>query len=95
MAKRMSQKDIRNRISELKIIKRSGLMRAVAAIVGMAVIIAVYLTFQAQGAEWANSTFGSMGLFILAIVAAGIAGLGTRRWKLAKNEMDELQKKLK
>ena len=95
MAKRMSQKEIRNRIAELKIIKRSGLIRAVAAFVGMVVLIAVYLTFQYQGAEWANSTFGSMALFLLAIVAAGVAGLGTRRWKLARNEMLELQKKLK
>ena len=95
MAKRMSQKEIRNRIAELKIIKRSGLLRAVAAFIGMAAIIAVYLTFQIQGAEWANSAFGSMAIFILAVVAAAIAGMGTRRWKLAKNEMDALQKKLK
>ena len=91
----MSQKEIRNRIAELRIIKRSGIMRAVAAFIGMAVIIAVYLTFQYQGAEWANSTVGSMILFVLAILAAGVAGLGTRRWKLARNEMEELQKKLK
>ena len=95
MAKRMSQREIRNRIAELKIIQRSGMMRAVAAFVGMAAIIAIYLAFQFQGAEWANSMFGSMALFILAIIAAGIAGLGTRRWKLARKEMEELKKRLK
>lgn len=95
MAKRMSQREIRNRISELKIIKRSGMLRAVAAFVCMVAVIAVYVTFQAQGAEWANSMFGSMVLFILAIIAAGVAGLGTRRWKKARDEIAQLQNKLK
>ena len=95
MAKRMSQKAIRNRIAELKIIKRSGMMRAVAAFVGMAALIAVFLTFRYQGAEWADSVFGSMVLFVLALVAAGIAGIGTRTWKRAKDEMEDLQRKLK
>ena len=95
MSKRMSQREIRNRITELRIIKRSGMIRAVAAFVGMAAIIAVYLTFQYQGAAWANSMIGSMILFICALVAAGIAGLGTRRWKRSKDEIEELQKKLK
>ena len=95
MAKRMSQKEIKNRISELRIIKRSGMMRAVAAFVGMVAIIAVYVSFQAQGAEWTTSTFASMGIFMLAVVAAAIAGMGTRRWKRAKDEIEALEKKLK
>lgn len=95
MAKRMSQKQIRNRITELKIIKRNGMMRAVAAFVGMAVLIAVYVTFQAQGAEWTRTSFASLGLFMLAIVAAAIAGMGTRRWRKAKDEIASLESKLK
>lgn len=95
MAKRMSQKDIKRQINELNIVKRSAMMRAVAAIVGMAALIAVFLTLQAQGFEFANSQFGNLFLFILAVVASGIAGMGTRKWKRAKDKITYLEKNLK
>lgn len=95
MGKRMSKKDVKRRISELKIAKRNGMMRAVAAFVGMAALIAFYVSMQVQGAGIANTDMGSLLLFVTAIVAAAIAGMGTRSWKRAKDEIAELEKKLK
>lgn len=95
MGKRMSQKDIQNRIFELKIARRGGMISAVAAFVGMAALIAFFLGLQMRGNEFANSQLGSMFIFIIAIVAAGVAGMGTRKWKRAKDEISQLEKKLK
>lgn len=95
MGKRMSQKEIKNRISELRIEKRNGMMRAVVAFVGMAVLIAFYLSTQSQENGLANTQIGSLLLFVTAIVAAAIAGMGTRAWKKAKDEISRLEKKLK
>lgn len=88
------KKQIQNRISELEIRKRNGMMRAIVAFVGLAVCIAVKLHFEYQGAEWANSMYASLALFILALVAAGVAGMGTRAWKKCRDEIRALEAKL-
>lgn len=98
MAKGPSKKQnmAKAKILELEIKKRNGLLITIAAFVGMAAIIALKLYFQYQvGAEWASSTFASMGLFILALAAAGIAGWGTRNWRKAKDQIKLIQQKYK
>ena len=75
------------RIQELEVKKRSGLLQVVAAIVIMVVLIIVKTTFSTMGAEWANA---NMVIFICAIVAAGFAGAGSRRWSRARKELDAL-----
>lgn len=89
------KKNAQIRVAHLQIKKRNGLLVAVAAIVGMAVIIALKLTLQGQGIEWLNSTFGNMGIFIIAIVCAGIAGWGTRTWSRARKEIATIQSRSK
>lgn len=84
------------KIMQLEIKKRNGILIAVAAFVCMVVVIALKLFFQYQlNAEWANSTFASMGLFLGAIVAAGFAGWGTRSWRKARDEIREIETKYK
>ena len=83
------------RIAHLQIKKRNGILVAVAAFVGLAVVIALKLTLQGQGFEWLNSTFGNMGIFILAIVCAGIAGWGTRTWNRARKEIAIIESRSK
>ncbi len=78
------------RIQELEVKKRSGLLQVVAAIVIMVVLIIVKTTFSTMGAEWANSQIANMSIFICAIVAAGFAGAGSRRWSRARKELDAL-----
>lgn len=84
------------KIMQLEIKKRNGLLVAVTAFVCMIVIIALKLFFQYQmNAEWADTAFASMGLFITAIVAAGVAGWGTRSWRKARDEIRLIQSKYK
>ncbi len=90
-----SQKKIQQEIAHLEAQKKIGMLRAVAAFLGLFILIALKTTFQMQGQEWANSMIVNMGLFILALVAAGVAGLGTRKWTLARKEIAQLEKKLK
>ena len=88
------KKAVMNQIAQLEDKKRNGMLRAVIAFAGLAFLIWIKLTLQGQGVEWANSTFANLALFILAIVAAGVAGMGTRAWQKARTEIAQLQKKL-
>lgn len=81
-------------INKLQNTKRRGLLQSVIAFVGLALCIWVKLTFQAQGAAWAQSDFASMALFLLALVAAGFAGIGMRNWNRARMRINEIMKKL-
>lgn len=78
------------RIQELEMKKRSGLIQAIAAIVIMVVLIIIKTTFASAGTEWANSQIANMAIFACAIVAAGFAGYGSRRWNRARKELDAL-----
>lgn len=89
------KKNAQVKIAQLEIKKRNGLIVAVAVFVALAVVIALKLSFEAQGAAWAQSPIASLGLFILAIVAAGVAGWGTRTWKRSRDEIRTLQGKFK
>lgn len=89
------QKKIRQEIAHLESQKKIGLLRAIASFLGLFILIALKTTFQMQGQEWANSMYVNLGLFILALVAAGVAGLGTRKWSLARKEISRLEKMLK
>lgn len=96
MARKSNKKRLlQEQIAELEIRKRNGLMRAVAAFVGLAVIIAVKLSLEGQGVEWASSTFANLGLFVLAVVAAGVAGMGTRAWRKSRDQIQTLKNKCK
>lgn len=86
---------LQEEIVQLEIKKRNGMMRAAAAFVGMAVLIAIKVGFSLQGAQWANTEIANLVIFLLAIVAAGIAGIGTRDWSRARNELRAKQAKLK
>lgn len=89
------QAGLQQRIAELEIKKRSSMMGAIAAFIIMIVLIVLKLTLQGNGAEWANSTFANMAIFIAAIVLAGAAGIGTRNWNRARKEIDAIRMKLR
>lgn len=81
------RKNAQVRIATLKVKKRNGLLVAAAAFIGLVAFISVKLMLMSYGFEWANSDFANMGIFILAMVAAGVAGWGTRSWNKARNEI--------
>lgn len=89
------QKQIQAEIDRLELKRRNGLMRCVASIVIFTVLIIIKITLVNQGVEWANTSFANMAIFILAIVFAGICGMGSRAWVKAKNEIAELESKLR
>lgn len=88
------KKNAQIRVANLQIKKRNGILVAVAAFVGLAVVIALKLMLQGS-MEWLNSTFANMGMFILAIVCAGIAGWGTRTWNRARKEIAIIESRSK
>ena len=77
-------KRLQNEIAQLTIKKRNGMMRAVGAFVAIFVLIALKTGFTTAGYEWANTQIANMGIFILALVAAGVVGIGTRDWNRAR-----------
>lgn len=95
MSKQNKNQKLRNEIAELEIKKRNGLMRAVAAFVGMFVLILGKLLLADAGVEWVNEQWVNMALFVLALVAAGICGIGARDWKRAKDAINAAYSKLK
>lgn len=84
MASNKKKQRLKNEIAHLEIKKRNGLMRGIAAFVVMIVLIALKTGFTTAGYEWANTMVANMAIFILAIVAAGIAGVGMRDWQRAR-----------
>lgn len=95
MAGNKKKKRLENEIAQLEIKKRNGLMRGIAAFVGMFVLIALKTGFTVTGYEWANTQFANMGIFILALVAAGIAGLGMRDWQRSKQAIQAKEQQLR
>ena len=89
------RKNAQVKVAQLELKKRNGVIVAVAAFVGLAVLIALKLGFEAQGAEWAASPIASLALFILAVVAAGVAGWGTRTWRRSRDEIRVIQSRSK
>lgn len=89
------RKNAQARIATLQAKKRYGLLVAAAAFIGLAACISIKIMLQSYGFEWANSTFANMGIFILAIVAAGVAGWGTRSWTKARNEIRVIESRSK
>lgn len=90
MAKGKSKKQAQ-RIAELQVRKRTGLVRTIFAIVLFAALIVVKTTLVSMGVEWANSTPVNGGFFALALVFAGIAGWGSRTWAIANRQLKDLQ----
>ena len=95
MAESKKERRAREEIAQLEIKKRNGMMRAVAAFAGLAVLIAIKVNLAYQGVEWANTMIANGAIFILAVVAAAIAGMGTRTWNRARMQIQALQIKLK
>lgn len=89
------KKQRENQIAELKIKKRNGLMRAIVAFVGLAVCIFIKLSLTNMGFEWANSNVANMIIFVLALVAAGIAGFGSRDWMRSKQKIAQIRAQMK
>ena len=65
----------------------------IAAVVIMVVLIFIKTTATIQGAAWANTQMANMAIFVAAIVAAGFAGYGSRRWNRARKEIISLTSK--
>lgn len=89
MSRKGSKRNTQQRIAELEHKKRSGLIRCVASIVLFAIIIALKLSLQPVFV-WLNSTAANAAIFILALVAAGFAGIGSRDWTRARRELESL-----
>lgn len=85
---------LQQREGELELAKRNGMMRCIAAIICFTVLIIVKLSLVYSGVEWANSMAANAAIFILALVAAGFAGIGTRDWRRAKDELEGIRQKL-
>lgn len=86
---------LQQQLGELELKRRNGFMRCIAAIVGFAVLIVLKLTLSSSGAAWVDTTVANAVFFAMALVAAGIAGIGSRDWKRAKTEMEALQQRLR
>ncbi len=95
MASNKKRQRIENEIAQLEIKKRNGLMRGVAAFVGMVVIIVVKTSLTTAGYEWANTQWVNLGMFVLALVAAGVAGIGMRDWQRARNAIKAREQQLR
>lgn len=93
----VSTKKRRNleRIAELELKKRNGLMRVVAAIVAFVVITAVKEICVAQGVEMASHMVVNAMFYLTALVLAGVAGFGSRDYARANNEIKALREKIK
>ena len=87
------QARIEQQIAELDLARHNGLMRCIASIVCFTVLIIVKLSLTTAGVEWANTVWANGALFVLALVAAGFAGIGSRDWRRAKTEMEGLEQK--
>lgn len=85
------RKGIENKIAELEIRKRNGLLRAVASVAGF-ILIAVLYT---KGIQMSSALEGSMVvrgmIYITAMVLAGVCGYGARAWYRADNEIKALR----
>lgn len=88
------QRRIQNEIAGLEIKKRNGMVQAILAFVALAVLISIKVNLVAQGFEWANSIIANGAIFILALVAAGFAGIGTRNWQRARRAIESLRNQL-
>ncbi len=94
---RMSNKKakLQQQIAELDLKRRNGMMRCIAAIVGFAVLIVLKLSLSSNGAAWVDTTVANGIFFVMALVAAGIAGIGSRDWRRARMEIAALSQKLR
>lgn len=96
MARNSNKKaKLQQQIAESDLRRRNGMMRCIAAIVGFAVLIILKLSLSGSGVEWVDTMAANATFFVMALVAAGIAGIGSRDWKRAKDEGDALRQKLR
>lgn len=86
---------LQQQAADLELAKRNGMMRCIVAIICFTVLIIVKLSLTYSGVEWANSVQANGAIFILALVAAGFAGIGSRDWKRAKDQLAAVQQKLR
>ena len=93
MGKGPGKKKIQSEIAELEIEKRHGLIRLVAGIVLFIIAAALKQWFMVQGAEWANSTFANLFIFMFAVAMALVAGLGSRDYMRAHDKINRLRNK--
>ncbi len=93
MSSRKSKGRREQRLQELEVKKRNGFIQVIAAVVIMVVLILIKTTATIQGAAWANTQMANMAIFVAAIVAAGFAGYGSRRWNRARKEIISLTSK--
>lgn len=85
---------LQQQIAQLDLKRRNGMMRCIAAIVGFAVLIVLKLSLSSSGAAWADTEVANGVFFVMALVAAGIAGIGSRDWKRARDEIAALSQRL-
>ncbi|WP_251213028.1 hypothetical protein [Adlercreutzia murintestinalis] len=85
---------LQQQIDELELKKRNGMMRCIVAIVCFIVLIVLKLTLQGSGVEFVNTVQANGVFFVIALVAAGFAGIGSRDWARARREQAALLQKL-
>ena len=84
-------KNAQQQIAELRVKRRAGLIKVIAAIAGLTALIIVKQNLMMAGVEWASSEPANLGIFLAAVVAAGFAGYGSRDWRRAGQKKDQLQ----
>ena len=83
-------KNAQQQIAELRVKRRAGLIKVIAAIAGLTALIIVKQNLMMAGVEWASSEPANLGIFLAAVVA-GFAGYGSRDWRRAGQKIDQLQ----
>lgn len=88
------KKRIQHEIEMLKIKRRNGIMRVVAAIVIFIVVTAVKEAAVFQGVAIASDMIVNALFFAMVVVLAAVAGLGSRDYVRANNEIRALEQKI-
>lgn len=87
------KKRIAHEIEALKIKRRNGMMRLIAAIVAFVVVTAVKEALVYQGFQLASDIIVNGLFFMFVVVMAGVAGWGSRDYMRANNEIRALEQK--
>lgn len=83
------------RIEELELKKRGGLVRVVVAVVIFVVVTVIKESCIAMGVALASHMVVNVAFYIMALVLAGVAGLGSRDYMRANTEIKGIQEKMK
>ena len=74
--------------------RRGGLIKLIVSIGGFVVLLIVRQYFASAGAEWVSNPIVSFSFFVLAVVAAAVAGLGGRDFARARARINQIYRQL-